>query len=78
MDIPTNREEITQFSLAIEELVWEKDITYMEAVLLYCEDAGFEVEVAAKLVSGALRSKIKMEAEELNFLPKSKTRKLPI
>ena len=71
----TTKEEITDFSLRIEDLVWEKDISYMEAILLYCENTGFEIEVAAKLISSALRSKIKMEAEELNFLPKSWTTK---
>lgn len=73
-----NKEEITNFSLMIEELVWEKDISYMEAIVLYCEKTGFEVELAAKLISGALKSKIKLEAEELNFLPKSNTAKLPL
>jgi len=76
--IMANKEEITNFSLEIEELVWEKDITYMEAIVLHCEQTGFEIELAAKLISGALKSKIKLEAEELNFLPKSNTAKLPI
>jgi hypothetical protein len=50
----------------------------MEAVVLYCEQTDFEVELAAKLISGALKSKIKIEAQELNFLPKSNTAKLPL
>lgn len=73
-----NKEEITNFSIQIEELVWEKDISYMDAIILHCEQTGFELELAAKLVSGALKSKIKIEAEELNFLPRSNTAKLPI
>ena len=48
-----NKEEIANFSMTIENLVWEKDISYMEAIVLYCEQTGFEVETAAKLVSGA-------------------------
>jgi hypothetical protein len=64
--------------MKIEELVWMKDISYMEAVVLYCEQTDFEVELAAKLISGALKSKIKIEAQELNFLPKSNTAKLPL
>jgi hypothetical protein len=72
------KEEITDFSMKIEELVWMKDISYMEAVVLYCEETGFEIELAAKLISGSLKSKIKIEAQELNFLPKSNTAKLPI
>jgi hypothetical protein len=73
-----NNDEITSFSLNIEELVWEKDITYMDAMMLYCEQHNFELEIAAKLISGALKSKIKLEAEELHFLPKSNTARLPI
>jgi hypothetical protein len=72
------KEEITDFSLRIEELVWMKDISYMEAIVMYCEETGFEVELAAKLISGALKSKIKIEAQELHFLPKSNTAKLPL
>jgi hypothetical protein len=72
------KEEITDFSMKIEELVWMKDISYMEAVVLHCEQTDFEVELAAKLISGALKSKIKIEAQELNFLPKSNTAKLPL
>lgn len=72
------KEEITDFSMKIEEIVWMKDISYMEAVILYCEETGFELELAAKLISGALKSKIKIEAEELHYLPKSNTAKLPI
>jgi hypothetical protein len=73
-----NKEEITTFSLTIEKLARDKNTSYMDAIILYCEQTGFEVEVAAKLISGTLKSKIKMEAEELNFLPKSNTTKLPL
>jgi hypothetical protein len=73
-----SKEEIHDFSMAIEDLVWMKDISYMDAILLYCEDTGFEIELAAKMISGTLKSKLKIEAEELNFLPKSNTAKLPI
>lgn len=75
--MPT-KEEILNFSMLIEDLVWEKDISYMDAIVLHCEQTGFEVEVAAKLVSSVLKSKIKLEAEELHFLPKSNTHKLPL
>lgn len=72
-----NRDEMVAFSLAIEELVEEKDVSYIDAVILYCEETGFELELAAKLISGSLKHKIKDEAESLNFLPKSNTTKLP-
>jgi Phage late-transcription coactivator len=74
--MPT-KDEMTTFSLSIETIVAKKKIPYMDAILMYCEETGLEVELAAKLVSGALKSKIQIEAEELNFLPKSNTTKLP-
>lgn len=74
--MPT-KDEMTTFSLTIETLVSKKNVPYMDAVIMYCEETGLELELAAKLVSGALKSKIQIEAEELNFLPKSNTTKLP-
>ena len=71
-------EDIQKFSLEIEELVYMKDIPYIDAVVMYCEQTGFEIEAAAKLVSGVLKSKIKLEAEELHFLKKSNTSQLPL
>jgi len=64
--------------MEIEEIVYMKDVSYMDAIILFCEEKGFEIEMAAKLISGALKSKVKLEAEELNFLPRSNTAKLPL
>ena len=75
--MPT-KDEMTTFSLTIETLVSKKNIPYMDAIIMYCEESGLEVELAAKLISGALKSKIQIEAEDLNFLPKSNTTKLPL
>jgi hypothetical protein len=72
-----SKEEVLDFSMKIEDLVWMKDISYMDAIILYCEETGFELELASKMISGTLKSKIKIEAEQLNFLPKSNTAKLP-
>jgi hypothetical protein len=62
----------------LKNLAVEKNTSYMDAIILHCEQTGFELEVAAKLISSALKSKIKMEAEELHFLPKSNTSRLPL
>jgi hypothetical protein len=73
------REDITNFSIKIEEMVAKNiDMTYMEAILDYCEKNQIEPEVAAKLISFSLKAKLQIEAENLNFLPKSNTAKLPI
>ena len=73
-----NAEDINNFSMAIEEMVYMKDIPYIDAICIYCEENGFEVEVAAKLVSGVLKSKVQLEAEDLHFLKKSNTSQLPL
>ena len=70
-------DDIQKFSMAIEEMVYMKDIPYIDAVIMYCEETGFELETAAKLVSGVLKSKIKLEAEDLHYIKRSNTSQLP-
>lgn len=70
--------EITEFTLNIEILVAQKKTSYTDAIILYCESLGMEPEVAAQLVSGSIKAKIKREAEELHLLPKPKSKKLPV
>ena len=64
--------------MAIEEMVYMKDIPYIDAICMYCEANGFEVEMAAKLVSGVLKSKVQLEAEDLHYLKKTNTSQLPL
>ena len=78
LNMQASRDEIITFSYEIERIVYDKDVSYMDAIILYCENIGLEVEIAAKLISDTLKSKIKMEAEELHFLPRSNTTKLPL
>ena len=66
-----NTEEINRFCMEIEELVYMKDIPYIDAVVEYCEQTGFEVETAAKLISGVLKSKIELEAQDLHYIKRS-------
>ena len=65
-----------KFSTMIEEIVRDKRIPYMEAVVHYCEMENMEIEVAAKLLSAVVKSKIEAEAQDLNYLPR--VAKLPI
>ena len=58
------------FTLAIENIVKEKDITHMDAVLWYCEQEGLEPDDLGTLLSKGLKEKIEANARELNFLPK--------
>ena len=73
-----NAEDIQKFSMAIEEMVYMKDIPYIDAICIYCEENGFEIEMAAKLVSGVLKSKVQLEAEDLHYLKKTNTSQLPL
>ncbi len=75
--MPTT-EEINKFSIRIENLVEKKKLSYMDAILHYCETTDTEPESIAKLVSGVLKSKIQIEAEELHFIRRSGTGKLPL
>jgi hypothetical protein len=71
-----NREEIKKFSMMIENLVAENGLGYMDAICHHCKESGLEIEVAATLISPALKSKIKEEAQDNNLL--KKTSRLPI
>ena len=73
-----NAEDINRFSMAIEEMVYIKDIPYIDAICIFCEENNLEVETAGKLVSGVLKSKIQIEAEDLHYLTKTNTAKLPL
>lgn len=75
--MPT-KDEINTFSINVEMLVKKNNMAYMDAIIMHCERTGLEVELAAKLVSSVLKAKIQIEAEELHFLPKSNTAKLPV
>jgi hypothetical protein len=73
--MPT-REEIRQFSLMVEELALKLKSTRMDAILEHCKTTGLEIEVASTLISPALKSKIREEAQDLNLI--KKTSKLPL
>ena len=58
------------FSLNIENIVKEKIITHMEAVLWYCKDQGIEPDTVSNLLTKGLKEKLEANARDLNFLPK--------
>ncbi|NBP02604.1 MAG: hypothetical protein EBU90_21285 [Proteobacteria bacterium] len=73
--MPT-REEIKTFSLMIEAMAGEMKCDYLDAILHHCGQTGLEVEVASTLISPALKSKIREQAETNNQL--KKTSRLPL
>ena len=60
----------------IDKLAQDESLGYMDAICHHCKETGMEIEVAATLISSALKSKIKEEAQELNLLKKQS--RLPI
>jgi len=65
-----------EFYNIIEGIVKEKRITYMDAVVWYCEKNDIDTGTVGPLISKNLKSKIEIEAQDLNYLPK--TGKLPV
>ena len=68
-----------EFSLIIEGVVKElKPITYMDAIVHYCEKNKIEVETVGRLISKALKEKIQVECVNANLLKMEKAGKLPL
>ena len=65
-----------RFMANIESIVQKTRMTYIDAVLHYCEENKLEPETAGQLVGGKLKQKIQEEAEGLNLI--QKTSRLPI
>ena len=58
------------FTLEIENIVKEKQVSHMDAVLWYCEQQEIEPDSVKSLISKGLKEKIEANTRELNFLPK--------
>mgnify|MGYP001345118509 CR=1 FL=1 len=58
------------FAQKIEEIVKEKQITHMEAVLWYCGEQDIEPDSVKGMISKPLKEKIEANARDLNFLPR--------
>ena len=68
-----------EFSLIIEGVVKDKKpITYMDAIIWYCEENQIEVESVGRLISKALKEKIQVEASKANLIKVEQTGKLPV
>ena len=65
-----------RFALIVDELVRTKNLTHMEAIIYYCEQNMLEPESVTKWIDKCLKEKIQLDAEKLNYLPK--TSQLPL
>jgi hypothetical protein len=69
---------VNSFCEDIENLVWDKDISYIDAIVLYCESNSVDIEQVANLIKkdNSLLEKIEAEAVDLRIL--EKRAKLPL
>jgi len=60
----------------IESLVQKTRMSYIDAVMYYCEENKLEPETAGKMIGGKLKQNIQEEAEDLHLI--QRTSKLPL
>jgi hypothetical protein len=67
-----------KFAIKIEDMVKNGagGVTYMDAILEYCDQHQMEPDAIAPLISKPLKEKLEADARELNFLPRVAT--LPV
>ena len=70
----------TKFSQEIERLVKTSKglISYIEAVVTYCNENEIEVETVPKLLSKPLKERLRHEAMRLNYMKQSSKGVLPL
>jgi hypothetical protein len=66
-----------KFTNSVEELVIQKNLTYIYAIVHFCQENHLEPDSVKGLVTPPLKEKIRAEAIGLRFL-KGSTAKLPI
>jgi len=64
-----------KFAIKIEDMVKNGagGVTYMDAILEYCDQHQMEPDAIAPLISKPLKEKLEADARELNFLPRVAT-----
>lgn len=67
-----------EFSLIIEKIVKEKRLSYMDAVIWYCEQNSLDTGTVGSLISKSLKEKIEVEATDLRMLNSPPAGKLPL
>lgn len=69
---------IKDFQQGVELIMRRHNVEFIEAVVMFCEQSGLEIETAGQLIksSAKLKAIVQQEAENLNYFPKSA--KLPV
>ena len=60
----------SKFTKLVEKTVIEKKVSYMDAILLICEENTIDPGDVKKFVSPIIKVNLQAEAMDLNFLPK--------
>jgi hypothetical protein len=66
----------SRFAQEVEKLVVQESVSYIDAIIAFCEINTIDLESVPKLLSKPLKEKIKFEAMELNFLKKTSKARL--
>jgi len=66
-----------KFATSVETIVIEKGLSYIDAIVYFCQENHLEPESVKGLITPPLKEKIKAEAVGLRFLKESHA-KLPI
>ena len=68
-----------KFAEEIESIAHDNNgMSYIDAIVFFCEKNNVDVESIPKLISKPLKEKLKCEAMELNLLKRTSHAKLPI
>jgi hypothetical protein len=69
----------SKFTNEIEKMVIEReDLNHITAITEYCELNGIDIEAIVKLVSPALKERIKGDAIRLNYIKRNSKARLPL
>ena len=63
----------TEFSMYIEEYAVNNEMSYLDAILEYCENHMLEPTDIATKITKSLRNKLEQNYIDLNYLPKHPT-----
>ena len=71
MSVEENFLTKSKFSKLVEQTVFEKRLSYMDAIVWLCEQHNIEIEDCRKFITPIITDKLEAEARRLNFLPRT-------
>jgi hypothetical protein len=72
------KETTESFEIKVENLIWDKDITYLEAITEIVEQEDYDIDSINLLISNNLKMKLEIEAEKLSLLKAKKKNRLDV